>query len=161
MLKLNYIAHILLSSKYRLIITLSIYTLIYILLKNNHAVYCMTENDLVPTIAETKSIRPKLQPSHQVIALREEIKEFAGSQATLIETQELLLEKIKIRDKEMMSLREELSCTKTENAQLIGQVACLKGQKQKIMHDFSRLQMEHNELIESIYGESYASNDGY
>lgn len=103
---LNYIAHVLLSSKYRLVYYFTIIFLIYFTFYSDKIVYCMTnDNDNgseisslcdfdhifdfgnpniveTPTVAEAKE---PIRPSHQVIALANEIKSFAGTQIPLLE----------------------------------------------------------------------------
>ena len=83
MLTLQYYIHILLQSKYKFFIILFVYGVLYMTLKSTYLIECMTEDNGIPIIAEAKETN---RPSHQVIALREEIKEFAGTQATLLET---------------------------------------------------------------------------
>lgn len=53
---LNYYLHLLLHSKYKTIINFLLISSLYIILKNSPFVFCMTEGNEIPSIAETKTI---------------------------------------------------------------------------------------------------------
>lgn len=55
MILIQYKIHQLLTSKHRILITFIIYLIFYITIKNTHLVYCMTEGNEMPSIAETKT----------------------------------------------------------------------------------------------------------
>lgn len=98
---INYQIHILLNSKYKLIINLFIIFIIYISLSSNIN-YCMNENSNIietPIIAEAKE---EVRPSHQVLALKNEINAFIGPQLDL-------LEQIEKQTNEIKKLQEELA----------------------------------------------------
>lgn len=84
-IKINYFIHLLLNSKYRMLINLFIILMIYSLLYGNKFIYCMNENPdsvEVPPVAEAKE---SPRPSHQVLALKKEITDFAATQIPLLE----------------------------------------------------------------------------
>lgn len=56
MLKINYFSHLLLNSKYTVLIKLLYIIVLYFILKNDTLIFCMTEDNTIPTIAESKSI---------------------------------------------------------------------------------------------------------
>ena len=88
-MKIQYCVHLILNSKFRVYINLFIILCIYIILDDSKILYCMAEDNNTFTIVEANE---NLQPSHQVLALTNEIKSYAGSQANLLkQIQELNL----------------------------------------------------------------------
>ena len=74
--KINYIFHILLHSKYKTLLSLILYLLLYYLIINNSFTYCMT-NDFEGITNNNDN--PQLSD------LKREIKSYAGSQVYLLE----------------------------------------------------------------------------
>ena len=105
--KINYIAHSILSSNYRLFIHLLIIFIIYSMFYGNKITFCMNDNpDMVnvPAIAETKKIP---RTSHQVQALKNEIMTYVGSQVEL-------LERIEKQEQEIAELKNCLRAMEAE-----------------------------------------------
>lgn len=85
MLKLNYQIHLILNSKYRLLVHLVVIFFIYTMIYGGKFVLCMDDNSNwieVPRVAESKE---PVRPSEQIIALRRNIQAFADSRASLLE----------------------------------------------------------------------------
>lgn len=98
---LNYKIHLLISNKYYSIYKILFLLLIYLTIYNKDIVLCMNENTNIvetPPVAEAKE---SVRPSHQVIALKKEITDYAGSQVEL-------LEKIERRDIKIHKLKEKI-----------------------------------------------------
>lgn len=84
---LNYYTHILIHTPYRFIIVFFINFLIYLSFHYNSLSYCMNEINMVggssiPIVAEIKETS---RPSHQLLALKNEVVTFAGIQAHLMD----------------------------------------------------------------------------
>lgn len=95
MLQLNYYIHSILNSKYRIFIVLIIYLLFYKIFNQTSLVYCITNsNDLVPVAENKESAVTYLvekksdetsKMSNQSQQIYNSIKEYAGTQAKLLE----------------------------------------------------------------------------
>ena len=82
---IQYIFHLVIQSKYKIVINILVYTTIYLTINNEQIAFCMTENnDLgsIPAIAESKDV---IRPSQQFLALKREIDSYAGAQLHLLE----------------------------------------------------------------------------
>lgn len=95
--KIIYFVHLLLHSQYKILITLLVYLIFYITIKNTNLAYCMTEGTDFPTVAEAKN-----EVSHEVLALKKEITDYSSRQIEL-------LEEIKKQDKISEELDTKLS----------------------------------------------------
>src|SRR5687768_17006969 len=94
---IQYIFHLALQSKHKIIVNTIIYFIFYLFTNNIKIASCMMEGEDFSEITATIS-----QPSHQVFALKKEITDFAGTQATL-------LEQLKVQQEEIASLKKALS----------------------------------------------------
>lgn len=97
MIQLNYYVHLILNSKYRLLFTFLIYILIYFFVRSAHVSFCMNTDVSIPDISETRA-----RPSHQVLAIRNEIANLAGQteqiQQQTIAIETLTAENLKYRE---------------------------------------------------------------
>lgn len=81
---IQYITHSLLQSKYRLILNIVIYALIYISINNAQIASCMMEGNEIPEVAEAKPItRPNVE---QLISRN--IDSYIGDKALILSQQE-------------------------------------------------------------------------
>lgn len=113
--KLNYTIHIILNSNYYLAYKIFILLFIYILIYNKDIIFCMNENNNsndLPTVAESK-------PSHQVLALKNEIVSYAKEHIMLAEqvaeqkeTIDTLTVELERKQLEIKTLTRELYCAK-------------------------------------------------
>jgi len=114
--KLNYTIHIILNSNYYLVYKILILLFIYILIYNKDIIFCMNENNNnsndLPTVAESK-------PSHQVLALKNEIVSYAKEHIMLAEqvaeqkeTIDTLTVELERKQLEIKTLTRELYCAK-------------------------------------------------
>lgn len=101
MKNLQYNTHLLLTSKHKILITLVIYFIFYITLKSTHLAYCMTDSGELPVLSEETKL------SHQVLALKQEIMTYAGSQIEL-------LERIEKQEQEIAELKNCLRAMEAE-----------------------------------------------
>ena len=89
MKNIQYISHLLLNHKNRIIIHLFILSLMYLSFYSPKMVLCMMEDGYTPDIAESKSA------TKEVPDLIKNIQAFAGSRATLIEEKDQLIKELK------------------------------------------------------------------
>lgn len=91
--QLNYTIHLLISNRYYFIIKLLIFFCIYLSFYFPTISYCMTEGNDVPQVAESKEV---YRPSHQILALKNEIERFAGTMADLTESNKKLQNEVEV-----------------------------------------------------------------
>lgn len=134
---IKYYSHLILHCKHRILIHLFIIFTIYAMAYSTNYAFCMTENSDIPQIAEAKDI---IRPSHQVLALKKEITDFAGNYITMLEEKNAIIDHLKERCKTSSELVEsmyesynfldsEYSKALAENEQLYAQ---LKKQEEKL-----------------------------
>lgn len=91
MIKLQYFAHLILQSRYKLFINIFVISIIYIFIYNDKIVSCMNNNlNITDTPAQAES-KVDIQTTPEAHALREEIKSFAGTTASLMEDKEKVI----------------------------------------------------------------------
>lgn len=124
---IQYILHLLLQSKYRVIINFALYITFYLFIINNQVTYCMTEGSEIPEIAEAKE-----QPSHQVRALKKEIIDFVGTRLPLIE-------QIRIQEEKIAELTQTLQASRALHNICLADLRLLEEENIRIFNEISTL----------------------
>lgn len=135
--QINYIAHRILISKYKYLLHLFIIFIFYSILYEDKILYCMNDN---PKVIDTIPRIEVRETNNQAIALINEIKSFAGSQADILAETEACKESLKEEVLSNMTLQFENNSLKIENSKLRLE---LQNAENDSNHNYSLLKAEH------------------
>jgi len=104
---IQYTLHLILQSKYKIIVNIIIYSIIYLSITNAQIIHCMTEDNTLPTIAEDNSV-----PETSAIITETDIRQ------VLTNTIEKQREIIESKEEEITKLHYEIERNMIENGNL-------------------------------------------
>lgn len=90
MLQVNYYLHLLLTSKYKLLLNFFIILVIYSICSDNKIIYCMNEGSDIPVTAEAKPLitRPRVELTNIEQFIHRNIDSYVGDKAIISSQQE-------------------------------------------------------------------------
>lgn len=146
---INYQIHLLLQSKYKLLINLFILFLIYITFYNQNISYCMVEDNLeIERKAEFSIVTQVVQPQkHKNSLIYEAIEEFLNPMQIVKEKEEIIQKQIKMLNKKSLQIRE----LEHELWSYGNETRTIQWENVKLKRDLDENQDKLNRLVQQVW----------
>lgn len=144
---INYRIHLLLQSKYKLLINLFILFLIYITFYNQNISYCMVEDNLeIERKAEFSIVTQVVQPQkHKNSLIYEAIEEFLNPMQIVKEKEEIIQKQIKMLNKKSLQIRE------LEHELLYSGDETIQWENVKLKRELDENRNKVNKLVQQVW----------
>lgn len=158
MSNIYYKVHLILQSKYKILVHLLIILVFYSILYSNKVIFCMNDatNSLeAPIIAEAKET---VKPSHQTIGIRRNIQAYAGSLASHLESRDQIIEELQ---QETTQLKDLIFNQNNDNQVLRSNNEALQSEIKSARTQNIEKDRTINSLNAEIEGYSWYPDSGY